>query len=174
MAISRENLERHVRRFAETCAQAGLKVTHQRTEIFREVASSDEHPDAEMVYQRVRRRVTGISRDTVYRTLATLEREGLLRKAGILGGPSRYDANEEPHHHFVCKVCGRMKDFCSEALDDLPIPAVVKAMGRVESAQVQVRGICGVCARKREKKDSTAIQGPRDRKGKSHGRQKES
>ena len=45
-------------------SRAGMKVTHQRTEIFREVAGSDEHPDAETVYQRVRKRVTGISRDT--------------------------------------------------------------------------------------------------------------
>lgn len=173
MAVSGSERSRRVSHFAETCRRLGLKVTHQRTEIFREVAGSDEHPDAEAVYQRVRRRVTGISRDTVYRTLATLESEGLLRKAGVLGGPTRYDANVALHHHFICKVCGQVKDFSSEALDHLPIPEAVEAFGRIEGAQVQVRGVCEVCAKKRNKKDSTSILGPKGRKGQSHGRQEE-
>jgi Fur family transcriptional regulator, peroxide stress response regulator len=151
MAVSRSELSRRVGRFTEACRRLGLKVTHQRTEIFREVAGSEEHPDAEAVYQRVRRRVTGISRDTVYRTLATLESEGLIRRAGILGGAARYDANADRHHHFVCKVCGRVKDFSSAALDDLPIPKTVEAFGRIEGAQVQVRGVCVVCARSKSK-----------------------
>ena len=131
--------------------RAGMKVTHQRTEIFREVAGSDEHPDAETVYQRVRKRVVGISRDTVYRTLSTLEAEGLVSRTGALGGAVRYDADMDSHHHFVCKVCGLVNDFSSEALDDLPIPKSVKAFGTVESAQVQVRGICLSCAGRKAK-----------------------
>jgi len=55
-----------------------MKVTHQRTEIFRELAAGTEHPDAETVYQRVCKRVPSISRDTVYRTLSTLETKGLI------------------------------------------------------------------------------------------------
>ena len=81
--------------------------------------------DYQMIYQRVRKRVTGISRDTVYRTLATLENEGLIRKAEVLGGPARFDANLDQHHHFVCAACGAVKDFRSRALDDLPIPDAV-------------------------------------------------
>jgi Fur family peroxide stress response transcriptional regulator len=126
-----------------------MKLTHQRTEVFREVAGSAEHPDAETVFQRVRRRVTGISRDTVYRTLATLEREGVIRRTEVLGGPARYDANTERHHHFVCTRCGLVKDFSSEALDDLPIPKAVEAFGRIEAAQVQVRGVCSSCAKRK-------------------------
>ncbi len=151
MTVSRAELERRISRFAETCGRAGMKVTHQRAEIFREVAGSDEHPDAETVYQRVRKRVTGISRDTVYRTLATLESEGLLRRTEVLGGPARYDANTERHHHFVCARCGLVKDFCSEALDDLPIPKAVESFGRIEAAQVQVRGVCSSCVNRKPK-----------------------
>jgi Fe2+ or Zn2+ uptake regulation protein len=43
-------------------------------------------------------------------------------------------------------VCGGIKDFRSEALNDLPIPDSVKSLGTVESAQVQVRGVCSDCA----------------------------
>jgi len=139
-------------RFIEALRRIGMKVTHQRVEVFREAARSDEHLDAEMIYQRVRKRVTTISRDTVYRTLATLEREGLIRKAGGLGGSARFDANLGPHHHFVCTVCGAVKDFRSQALDRLPIARAARALGSIESAQVHVRGICVACKRRRAKR----------------------
>ncbi len=71
------------------------------------------------------KKVSGV-RDTVYRTLATLESKGLIRRTGALGGPARYDANMDRHHHFVCKVCGMVKDFSSEAMDELPIHKSVK------------------------------------------------
>jgi Fur family peroxide stress response transcriptional regulator len=145
--VPKAELERRAGLFRQMCRAKGLKATHQRAEVFRELAGSDEHPDAETVYQRVRRRVPAISRDTVYRTLATLVAEGLIRPAAIPGGPSRYDANLARHHHFVCTVCGKVQDFRCEAMDALPIPPSVRALGRIESAQVHVRGVCLSCAK---------------------------
>ncbi len=147
MTVSKAEIEPRMRRFTETCQAHGLKVTHQRMEVFRELAGADDHPDAETIYQNVSRRVPAISRDTVYRTLATLEEQGLVRKAEILASKGRYDANMDRHHHFVCTECGLVRDFYSETLDDLPLPKSVKTLGRVESAHVQLRGICSTCAR---------------------------
>ena len=149
MSVRESELDRRMRAFADTCRAKGLKATHQRMEIFRELAGSEEHPDAETVYQNVRQRVPAISRDTVYRTLATLEDHGLIRKAEALSGSTRFDANTDRHHHFICTVCGAIKDFRSQALDDLPIPNSVRSFGSIESAQVQVRGVCSVCADQR-------------------------
>jgi len=145
VAVAKAEVERRINQAADTLRRKGLRVTHQRMEIFRELAATDEHPDAETVYQRVSERVPAVSRDTVYRTLATLEEHGLVSRADILGGPARYDADTDHHHHFVCTQCGAVKDFRSEALDDLPIPRSAKALGRVASAHVQVRGVCSDC-----------------------------
>jgi Fur family peroxide stress response transcriptional regulator len=136
--------------FAAACRRRGLKLTHQRTEVFRELSATDEHPDAETLYRRVRRRIPAISRDTVYRTLATLEEQGLIRRAETYTGAARFDANTEQHHHFVCVRCGRVSDFYSDALDRLRVPRSVAALGTVESAHVQVRGICRACRKRRE------------------------
>ena len=147
MAVAKAEIERRMRRFTETCQAHGLKLTHQRMEVFRELAGTEDHPDAETIYQSVSRRVPAISRDTVYRTLATLEEYGLVHKAEILASRGRYDANMDRHHHFVCTACGQVRDFYSEKLDDLSVPKSVKTLGRVESAHVQLRGICSTCAR---------------------------
>jgi len=151
MHVSRVEIERRVEAFVGTCRQRGMKVTHQRMEIFRELAASAEHPDAETVYQQVRKRVSGISRDTVYRTLSTLENEGLVRRVEPLFESARYDANLNRHHHFVCTVCGMVSDFYSEALDSLPIPKSLESVGVVDSAQVQVRGTCSACMNRKTK-----------------------
>ena len=43
-------------RFADICRAHGLKVTQQRFEIYSELAASEEHPDAETVYEKIRGR----------------------------------------------------------------------------------------------------------------------
>lgn len=144
-----EELEQRVRAFVEVCRAKGLKATHQRMEIVRELAGSQEHPDAETIYRRVRRRVPAVSRDTVYRTLSTLESHGLVCRADTLGGPARFDPNLERHHHFICTACGAIRDFRSPAFDRLPIPQAVRAFGDVTSARVEVRGVCAECLARR-------------------------
>ncbi|MCU0914685.1 MAG: transcriptional repressor [Planctomycetes bacterium] len=148
MTPSTDEVERRIQAFTRTCRRRGLKITHQRLEIFRELAASAEHPDAETVFQAVSRRVPSISRDTVYRTLATLEAEGLVRRVEPLFESARYDANLDRHHHFVCMGCGLVRDFYSADLDDLPIPPAVKTLGEIESAHVEVRGTCSACAQR--------------------------
>lgn len=151
MAVSETEIDRRVQAFMQACRRQGLKVTHQRMEIFRELAASTAHPDAEGVFQAVSRRVPTISRDTVYRTLATLTDAGLIQRVEPLFESARYDANLDRHHHFVCMMCGAVSDFYSEALDRLPLPQTLESLGRIDSAQVQVRGICSACMNRRAK-----------------------
>ncbi|MBW1971134.1 MAG: transcriptional repressor, partial [Deltaproteobacteria bacterium] len=69
MELNKQEIERRMERFNEICRNSGEKLTHQRIEIFREVAQTGEHPDAEKVHQGVRKRMPTVSLDTVYRTL---------------------------------------------------------------------------------------------------------
>lgn len=135
-------------RFEEVCREAGVRLTHQRLEIFREVAQADDHPDAETVYRRVRERVPTVSLDTVYRTLWLLNENDLVRTLGPSRERTRFDANLARHHHFVCVRCGATRDFTSRELDDLELPSSAKALGRIEATRVEVRGVCRECAGK--------------------------
>jgi Fur family transcriptional regulator, peroxide stress response regulator len=64
---------------------SGVRLTDQRLEIFREVAASLDHPDAEAVFRAVQPRVPTVSLDTVYRTLWLLTDLGIVT---TLGAPS--------------------------------------------------------------------------------------
>ncbi|MBD3368401.1 MAG: transcriptional repressor [Candidatus Eisenbacteria bacterium] len=140
-------VERRVERFKETARTAGIKLTHQRLEIFREVASSVDHPSAEAVLKALRPGMPTLSLDTVYRTLWLLRDLGLVSTLGARRDVVRFDPNTTPHHHYVCARCGMTRDFESEELDELRIPKSVETFGSVNAARVEVLGVCSRCAK---------------------------
>jgi Fur family peroxide stress response transcriptional regulator len=145
--VEDQEIERRLAQFRSVAKEAGIKLTHQRLEIFRAVASSVEHPSAETVYKAVRRTMPTVSLDTVYRTLWLLTDRGLLTTLGPRQDSLRFDANLEHHHHYLCVRCGLVRDFESTELNALRIPNSVNRFGQVVSAHVDVRGVCISCAR---------------------------
>ncbi len=148
MTINSEAVEKRLQRFHQVCRETGVRVTPQRVEIFREIAGSENHPDADLIFKGVRQRLPNISLDTVYRTLWWLVRSGLVKTLGPSQEKSRFDANLERHHHFVCCQCGLTRDFHSEELDNLKLPESVSAIGVTGRTQVEVKGVCHQCAAK--------------------------
>jgi Fur family transcriptional regulator, peroxide stress response regulator len=148
MKIEEREVEQRMERFETVCRDEGIKLTHQRIEIFREVAQAGDHPDAEQVFQRVRDRMPTVSLDTVYRTLWLLNDLGLVETLGSSRERTRFDANLNKHHHFVCVQCGFTRDFYSSDFDNIKIPDSIGSLGEIEATQVVVRGICRECAEK--------------------------
>jgi Fur family peroxide stress response transcriptional regulator len=146
MHLDAHEVEQRMASFADALRGSGVKVTHQRLEIYREVLQGSDHPDAEASYQGVRARVPTVSLDTVYRTLWLLSGLGLI---GTLGEPRervRFDANTLPHHHFICEACGAAMDFTSSEFDALAVPAAAAKLGQVQRTYVELRGLCNQCA----------------------------
>jgi len=145
METQAKGFEKRVKGFPGVCGRYGVKATHQRSEIYRELVGTNEHPDAETIYTRVRKRIPSISLDTVYRTLRLLEKKGLISRVGFLGEKTRFDANTDRHHHFVCTGCGFIGDIYNEEWNDVRVPSDVRTMGKVNSIHVEVRGLCKAC-----------------------------
>ena len=136
-AISQHELEALFHKF-------GLKITNQRIEVYREVAERSAHPSAEDVYERVHERLPAISLNTVYRSLTTLTKKGLLRHVDHVVPKRLYDDNMELHHHFLCTHCGEIQDVYIDNVQDLHLE------GLPEDVEVTVRiaGVCCVCSAK--------------------------
>ena len=143
-----EDMARLMSRFETAIRRAGIKRTHQRIEIFREVARTGNHPDIETIFGNVRRKLPTVSLDTVYRTLGLFGKIGLVTTVRPLNERVRFDANTAVHHHFVCARCGATRDFEHRDFDALRVPKTAAALGRVESLRVELRGICADCMAK--------------------------
>ena len=145
MSVPTKTIKERMASFREASRVRGIKATHQRIEIYREVVSSDAHPDVNTIYRRVRKRIPTIALDTVYRNLKFLADHGLVTIMGLSHEHLRVDANLEPHHHFVCVKCGIIRDFNSAALNKVSIPQEAKHFGRPTAVRVEVKGICSQC-----------------------------
>jgi Fe2+ or Zn2+ uptake regulation protein/O6-methylguanine-DNA--protein-cysteine methyltransferase len=117
----------------------GLRVTPQRRAILAAFAGGeDEHLSAEEVHARASAAVPGISRGTVYATLAELADLGLIAAVGS-AEPVRFETNVEPHQHFRCRQCLRLFDV------RLPGPGPALAGYAVEHVTVVAFGVCVEC-----------------------------
>jgi Fur family transcriptional regulator, peroxide stress response regulator len=132
-------------RFQAACRKAGLKLTHQRLEIYRELAASTDHPSAEALYQRLTGRIPTLSLDTVYRTLATLALHGLVHKVETGESQARFEVIVERHHHLICRHCAEIIDFNWPTMDEIALPEELKAWGQIENKNVVAYGICKKC-----------------------------
>lgn len=146
--LHREEINERMNAFAAACERLGLKVTHQRSEIFRIVISTEGHPDVLSVFRLVKKRIPSISLDTVYRNLNLLAEHGLISILGMSRENLRFDGNMESHHHFSCVKCGRIGDFVSEKVAALEFPSEAEALGTPLSLHVEVKGICAACQKK--------------------------
>ncbi len=157
---TRSDVEGRLEHLKAVAKEAGVKLTHQRLEIFRELAMTEAHPSADAIFRAVQGRMPTVSLDTVYRTLWMLHDLGLVTTLGPPRDGVRFEAKLEPHHHFVCVRCGLVRDFESAELNALRLPASVKAIGSVADAHVEVRGVCKKCLARRADEPSRSTKSP--------------
>ena len=134
--------------FQAACRQAGLRLTPQRLEIFRELALAKDHPSAETLHRRLVERMPSLSLDTVYRTLGTLAGHGLITRVDTIESQARYEVAQLLHHHLICRSCKEIIDFQWQFVDNAALPDAVKSWGRVERKNVVDYGICNKCLKK--------------------------
>lgn len=129
----------------QRCRDRGLRLTVQRRAVLEALVDSTDHPTAEEIGLEVEKRLPGISRTTIYRTLDHLARGGIITRACHPGSTVRYDSRSEPHHHLVCLECDAMIDIADEELNRIPMPDVSAFDFELRDFRVQLRGLCSRC-----------------------------
>lgn len=122
--------------------------TIQRDAVLAAVKQADHHPDAKWVFGEVSRTIPDISLGTVYRALASLIEEGLIREYRQVDGPVLYDPNTEAHDHIRCRRCDHIEDIPTVELPSEMIERVRRASGfmRVDRVRLEFGGLCSRCA----------------------------
>ena len=147
MDRNKVKLQKKLKHFEDACRDAVLKLTHQRLEIFRELASANDHPTAETLYKRLLKTMPTLSLDTVYRTLTTFEEHELISRVQTTESHARFEAEMEQHHHAICLKCHRITDFHWDICDTGELPEHIAKWGQIRDKQITLHGICGECAK---------------------------
>lgn len=142
-----------IKNLKSICDDVGLKLTHQRMEIFKELISSNHHPSAEVIHKRLQKTLPTIAIDTVYRTLATFHDLGVVKKLHIMNERTLFDINLDKHHHFICTRCKAVEDLYWEEFDNIELPKTMKHIGHTKSRHLELHGLCNRCLNEEDRKE---------------------
>ena len=125
---------------------AGAKHFRKRDAILEYLRNTKAHPSAETIYTDLKPEISDLAMGTVYRNLTLFRQQGLISSIATVSGVERFDANTDPHVHFICSDCDAVID-----LDQMQIPDSLQAAassccgGRADSCQLSFTGLCRNC-----------------------------
>jgi len=123
----------------------GYRLTKQRLAVLKVLQSTKSHPDANWIYEKVRKEIPQVSLGTIYRTLGILKEAGLLRELNYASSLSHYDANTENHAHVVCTNCGRIDDLPLSLPHKLEVQASKATDFLIADHRLEFYGLCPHC-----------------------------
>jgi len=131
-----------------------LRMTHQRELILEELGNCHNHPTADALYERIKKKLPRISLATVYRNLEILSEAGMIRKLEISGRQKRFDKEIEQHDHVFCVQCRRVDDI---KYDQRRLVSLKEEQSRgytISGCRVEFFGVCPKCQAKNEKEQA--------------------
>jgi len=132
----------------ETLRGQGRRLTPQRRMVLAALLDHAGHATADDLYGVLARRLPGVQRTTVYRTLDLLVELGLARTVR-LGRSTSYEpvrVGAESHQHLVCDGCGSTADVGVPALIDRVRRAAAQVGHSVSRIDLVAHGLCADCS----------------------------
>ena len=131
-----------------------LRMTHQRELILEELGNCHNHPTADALYERIKKKLPRISLATVYRNLEILSEAGMIRKLEISGRQKRFDKEIEQHDHVFCVQCRRVDDIKFDQSRLVSLEEDQAQGYKISGCRVEFFGVCPKCQAKNKKKQA--------------------
>ena len=124
----------------------GHRVTLPRLLVHRHLRRQERHMTAEQLHSELAPALPSLSPATIYGTLDLLDELGFVRRVSTPRGTTVYDSRVAPHHHVICRSCGRIEDI-EAAVDSAAAERAARGAGfTVDHGQLQIIGLCSGCA----------------------------
>lgn len=120
-------------------------MTRQRKLILEELRRVPNHPSADELYNRVRRKLPRISLGTVYRNLEVLTALGEIQTLELGCPLKRFDGVADRHYHIRCLRCGQVVDAPLAVCSDLEARLQTLTDFRITGHKLEFVGICPAC-----------------------------
>ena len=124
------------------------KQFRKRNAILNYLQNTKAHPSAETVYADLKQQIPDLSMGTVYRNLNLFRQQGLASVIATVRGVERFDANTDPHVHFICSNCDGVSDLMQMQIpQSLNDQAESHSGGKVCQCSLSFTGLCSQCAK---------------------------
>jgi Fur family transcriptional regulator, ferric uptake regulator len=137
------------RPLAQELVSRGIRMTRQRRLLVEIIQGAERHLDAVSLWQRARAQDRTLNKDTVYRTLGMLKRQGLVDELDLMhleGEKHFYEARPTRDHiHLACIKCGRIQEFESSLFEKLKGQIERERRFRIQVVRVEAGGYCDRC-----------------------------
>ncbi len=139
---------RAVDRASASVRAHGGRLTGPRRAVLTALAARNAHLTADQVVMAVAERDPSVHRASVYRTLETLTRLGVVQHVHVGHGTTTYHlADDEPHLHAQCEQCGAVLDLPGTLLDPVADDVLREHGFALAPAHVALSGTCAACLR---------------------------
>lgn len=133
--------------------EKGQRITTARRAVIEALALNTAHPSVDQLCSDIERRLPGVHRSTIYRTLETLDDLGAITHVHMGHGTTCYHlvgpAAASEHLHAQCRVCGRVIDLRSDALEPVKQTLEAEAGFALDAQHVALSGSCRDCRTER-------------------------
>ena len=126
------------------------RTTQQRMLILEELRSQKNHPSADEIYDRVRKKLPRISLGTVYRNLEVLSHLGEIQELKLSGSLKRYDWNPNKHYHIRCVRCDRVDDAPLAPMNQIEDELYQATVFEIIGHNLEFTGLCPDCTKKEQ------------------------
>ena len=135
----------------------GHRWTNQRRLIAEQALRNHSHFTADELLDLCRERDDGVSRATVYRTLAMLEDAGFVEGLDTGDGGRKFEhvLGHDHHDHMVCNECGLIIEFRDDELERRQEMAAQRHGFKIRTHSLKLFGLCRDCAAKRSAKSGS-------------------
>jgi len=99
------------------------------------------------VYKKIKSKK--INEVTVYRTLSSLEKGGILKRVDLRKDSVYFELADQHHHHMVCTNCNLVEDFENSAIEKL-LKRIVDQSSKfknIKEHSLELFGLCRICVK---------------------------
>jgi len=139
--VEHKKLDEHLSKQLST---SGFRFTPQREHVYGVLMEQRDHPTAEEVFIRAKRRMPEISMATVYNCLDALVQSGCARQVTVDRGATRFCPNMQEHCHFYCDTCDKVFDI--DLSDEGPAGITLPKGFKAARFEIAIHGLCAKCA----------------------------
>ncbi len=125
--------------------QVGYRMTAQRSAVLDAIWECEEHFTVEEIRAALPGTERSVDTSTIYRTLELLCELKVLH-ALTASSPTEYERLREPHHHLVCRECGKVTALPNYHLDELMRHLMEEHEFSADLTHLAIPGNCLHCA----------------------------